>query len=205
MSFLDVTFPRQTATELEAEDIDATEIVETNNGAEKRNQPVEFMRRRYDLAAIGRTKAEAQRIYDFWQVVGGRRHSFRLWDYRHNTVTAGNIGTGDGSTLAFQLRSTHTFGGQTAYRDETKPHAGVKVFVNGIEKTETTDFTVDLATGIVTFVVAPAADAVVTSTFTFDVCVRFEQQRLRWRAQNGGSDRLLFFFDALSFIEVVGE
>lgn len=205
MSFLDVTFPRQTATELEAEDLDATEVVTTASGAEKRNQPFEYMRRRYDMAAIGRTKAEAQRIYDFWQVVGGRKRSFRFYDYRHNSVTAGSIGTGDGATKTFQLRSTHTFGGQTVYRDETKPRGTVLIYVNGVLQTETTDYTVNLSTGVVTFVSAPALSAAVTATFEFDVCCRFEQSRLRWRTVNGGTDKLIFFFDELSVIEVIGE
>ena len=205
MAFLDVTFPRQTATEVESEDLDTTEIVVTINGRESRNKPQEVMRRRFDLAAIGRTKAEAQRIYDFWQVVGGREKSFRFWDWRHNTVTAGSIGTGDGTTKTFQLRSTHSFGSQTVYRDESKPLAGVLVYVNGVQQTETTHYTVNLATGIVTFVTAPADSAAITATFKFDVCCRFEQQRLKWKAVNGGSDGLIFFFDELSVIEVLGE
>lgn len=205
MSFLDVTFPRQTATELEAEDLDATEVVTTASGAEKRNQPFEYMRRRYDMAAIGRTRAEAQRIYDFWQVVGGRKHSFRFYDYRHNSVTAGSVGTGDGATKVFQLRSTHSFGGQSVYRDETKVRGTPIIYVNGIAQTVTTHYTVDMATGMVTFVNAPADGAAVTATFEFDVCCRFEQQRLRWKAISGGADRLIFMFDELSVIEVIGE
>lgn len=205
MSFLDVTFPRQTATELEAEDLDATEVVTTASGAEKRNQPFEYMRRRYDMAAIGRTRAEAQRIYDFWQVVGGRRHSFRFYDYRHNSVTAGSVGTGDGATKVFQLRSTYTYGAQTAYRDETKIRGTPSIYVNGVLQTVTTDYTVNLSTGIVTFVTAPADGAAVTATFEFDVCCRFEQSRLRWKVTNGGVDKLIFFFDELSVIEVIGE
>lgn len=205
MTFLDVTFPRQTATQLEAEDLDVTEIVAPQNGRESRNRAQRIMRRRYDMAAIGRTKAEAQEIYNFWKVVGGRERSFRFYDYRHNSVTAGSIGTGDGTTTTFQLRSTYTYGGQSVYRDESKIRGTPLIYVNDVLKTVTTDYTVNMATGLVTFVTAPADTAAVTATFAFDVCCRFEQQSLRWRAQNGGPDRLLFFFDSLSLIEVIGE
>lgn len=205
MSFLDVTFPRQTATELEAEDIDVTEIVAVQSGHESRNRAQRVMRRRYDMAAIGRTKAEALRIYDFFQVVGGRERSFRFYDYRHNSVTAGSIGTGDGVETDFQMRSSYTFGGQTVYRDETKIRGTPLVYVNGILQTVTTHYTVTLSTGVVAFVSPPADGAAITATFEFDVCCRFEQDRLRWKAINGGSDRLIFLFDQLSVIEVIGE
>lgn len=205
MSFLDVTFPRQTATQLEAEDLDVTEIVAPQNGREARNRAQRIMRRRYDMAAIGRTKAEAQEIYNFWQVVGGREKSFRFFDYRHNSVTGGSIGTGDGTNKVFQLRSTYTYGGQSVYRDETKIRGTPLIYVNGVLQTVTTHYTVSLTTGVVTFVTAPADGAAVTATFDFDVCCRFEQTRLRWRATNGGKDRLIFLFDELSVIEVIGE
>lgn len=205
MSFLDITFPRQTATDLEAEDIDVTEIVAVRSGRESRNRAQQVMRRRYDMAAIGRTKAEALTIYDFFQVVGGRERSFRFYDYRHNSVTAGSIGIGDGSETEFQLRSSHTFGGQTVYRDETKIRGTPLIYVNAVLQTVTTHYTINAATGLVTFVSPPAEAAAVTATFEFDVCCRFEQQRLHWKAVSGGRDGLIFLFDELSVIEVIGE
>lgn len=104
------------------------------------------------------------------------------------------IGTGDGADLTFQLQKqrTYEFGGPAPspetitrpwhnYPDLTFPGGGValpsgfvKVFLNGVEKTLTTDFTVDRDTGIVTFVVAPAIGVVITATCKYLILCRFE-------------------------------
>ena len=62
-------------------------------------------------------------------------------------------------------------------RPITKPVDGtVRVAVDGSELI--TGWSVDTATGIVTFDVAPAADAAITAGFLFDVPVRFDIDRL---------------------------
>lgn len=203
--FLDVTFPGHEITALAAEDIDTTEIIATVNGRESRNSSQRKLRRRYDLSAIEITRDQAQSIYDFFHVVGGRKRSFRFRDYRHFAVTSGNIGTGDGATTTFQLRSAHTFGGVTVYRDETKPRATPAIYVNAV--LQSSGVSTSLATGLATFTVAPAAAAVITATFEFDVCARFEQERLHWIATHAGGTNggQIIEFDALSVIEVFGE
>ena len=66
-------------------------------------------------------------------------------------------------------------------RSIAKPVAGtVRVAVAGDEVSAGVAFTVDAATGIVQFLPehVPAADAVVSAGFTFDVPVRFDTDRL---------------------------
>jgi uncharacterized protein (TIGR02217 family) len=56
----------------------------------------------------------------------------------------------------------------------------VRVAVDGIEKTEGTDFGVDTATGLVTFdaEMTPGSSEIVTAGFEFDVPVRFDIEHL---------------------------
>ena len=57
----------------------------------------------------------------------------------------------------------------------------VEISVAGVPKTETTHYTVDYATGMVTFTPGniPAAAQAVTATFEFDVPVRFAEDDLK--------------------------
>ena len=63
------------------------------------------------------------------------------------------VGTGDGSTKAFELDNTP---------DST---VALKVFVDGTESELTTDYTVSGTT--ITFVTAPTSDAVITADYTY--------------------------------------
>jgi uncharacterized protein (TIGR02217 family) len=91
------------------------------------------------------------------------------------------IGTGDGATASFQL--VKIYGGSFApyVRMIHKPVAGsVRIAVDGLEQTAETDFDVDAATGLVTFRPdkIPAAGAIITAGFLFDVPVRFDTDYL---------------------------
>ncbi|MEQ1651085.1 MAG: TIGR02217 family protein, partial [Hyphomicrobium sp.] len=91
------------------------------------------------------------------------------------------IGTGTGALATFQLKKT--YGGSFApwVREIKKPVSGsVKVAVAGAVKTLGTQFTVDPASGIVTFLAGniPANGASVTAGFEFDVPARFDTDKL---------------------------
>jgi uncharacterized protein (TIGR02217 family) len=91
------------------------------------------------------------------------------------------IGTGDGTTASFQLIKSYGDGGSAYVRPITKPVAGtVRVAVDGAEKSDGVDFTVDLQTGIVTFQTSaiPGAAQAVSAGFEFDVPVRFDSDLL---------------------------
>jgi uncharacterized protein (TIGR02217 family) len=91
------------------------------------------------------------------------------------------IGTGDGETPAFQLVKRYGAGDSAYARPITKPVAGtVLVAVDGVPQVAGTDFTLDTATGMVTFLAGhiPVEDAEVTAGFEFDVPVRFDTDRL---------------------------
>ena len=87
------------------------------------------------------------------------------------------IGTGDGTTSAFQLVKRYASGAQTWTRAIAKPVTGtVRIAVAGVE--QLSGWSVDATTGVVTFGVAPGAGVAVTAGFTFDVPVRFDTDAL---------------------------
>lgn len=89
------------------------------------------------------------------------------------------IGVGDDVTTTFQLCKAYRSGDETYCRDIRKPvvHT-VLIGMGGDALVEGTHYTVDLATGIVTFDVAPGEGAVITAGYEFDVPVRFDADRL---------------------------
>ncbi len=70
-------------------------------------------------------------------------------------VTDEIVGTGDGSNKVFVLDWSPVVAGSDTVR------------VDGTVKTRGTDYTIDNATGTITFVAAPAAGAVVTASYTY--------------------------------------
>lgn len=79
------------------------------------------------------------------------------------------IGTGDALNKNFQI--VRNVGGfLEAVQNPANQSATISV--NGVQKTPTTDYTI--ANGIVSFVAAPAAAAIVTADFTFLHRVRFD-------------------------------
>ncbi|MCK9622197.1 MAG: DUF2460 domain-containing protein [Methylobacter sp.] len=104
-----------------------------------------------------------------------RQGGFDSWLYdcpEDNAVTAQNFGTGDGATLAFQLK--RTWGGF----DEpiNNPKASPSIYIDGVLKTVTTDYTIS-STGLVTFVTAPVASKAITWTGGFYYRCVFEEDK----------------------------
>jgi uncharacterized protein (TIGR02217 family) len=89
------------------------------------------------------------------------------------------IGVGDGSTRVFQLIKVYSSGGQSYTRTISKPVAGTaRVAINGVVQTAPTQFTVDIATGLVSFNLPPTAGLIITAGCEFDVPVRFDTDRI---------------------------
>lgn len=87
------------------------------------------------------------------------------------------IGTGTGALATFQLAKAYSAGAASYSRTIRKPVTGtVRVAVAGVEKTITTQWTLDSTTGIVTFTVGniPTAGQAVTAGYEYDVPMRIE-------------------------------
>lgn len=163
-----------------------TDVVEYSGGGEYRNSRWVYHKQGADLAYVVRNRAEALAVYNFFLAAKGRFHSFRVYDYLDNTSASDSvstptaldqlIGTGDGSTVTFQLSKTYTTGVASYTKKITKPVTGsVLISVDG---TPTTAFSVDTSTGIVTMDVAPGIGLSVKAGFSFDYEMRFDTDDL---------------------------
>jgi uncharacterized protein (TIGR02217 family) len=165
-----------------------TDIVALGSGREERNARWAHSRRRYDAGYGVKTLEALSEVVAFFEERRGMLYGFRWRDRLDHSsgvgdVTAADqvIGTGDGTTAAFQLVKTYGSIHAPYQRPIVKPVAGsVRVAVDGIEKTEDTDFSVDATTGVVTFLAGhiPATGKAVTAGFLFDVPVRFDTDYL---------------------------
>jgi uncharacterized protein (TIGR02217 family) len=160
-----------------------TEIVTLGSGFEERNAVWANSRRRYDVGSGIRTLADLSELIAFFEARHGRLTGFRFKDFADWRSAAAvtpfdqPIGTGDGAATAFQLAKTYPSGPASWTRRIAKPVAGtVRVGVAAAE--HTLDWSVDTATGIVTFTSPPASGAAITAGFEFDVPVRFDTDSL---------------------------
>ena len=162
-----------------------TEIVSLGSGYEERNGVWANSRRRYDVGYGIKTLDDIAAVTAFFEARSGRLYGFRFQDFadfRSCRPTATptpfdqTLGSGDGLGRSFALIKTYASGPASWTRAIVKPVAGsVRV---GVAGTETTAFTLDTTTGVVTFTTAPATGAAITAGFEFDVPVRFDTDSL---------------------------
>lgn len=133
-----------------------------------------------------RSSAELESVIDFFEARRAMLRGFRLHDpHDYKSADFGDavsaldqpIGTGDGSTVEFQLSKTFTSGSQTIVRDINKPVTGT-VLIGVAGSPVGSGWSVDTTTGVVTFDVAPAPTAAITAGFEYHVPVRFDSDSL---------------------------
>ena len=186
MAFHEVRFPDDISRNARGGPERRTQIVELASGDEERNASWANSRRRYDAAYGIRRADDLAAVVTFFEARNGRLYGFRWKDWadykscllsQTPAATDQNIGTGDGATTAFQLVKVYSSGSQSWTRTITKPVVGtVLVAIDGME--QTTGWSVDTTTGVVSFATAPAAGAAITAGFEFDVPVRFDTDTL---------------------------
>lgn len=97
------------------------------------------------------------------------------------TPTDQGLGTGDGTTVNFQLRKVYVDGSDQYVRTIIKPVAGTtKVALDGVN--QAANWAVNTTNGVVTFDTAPANGVSVTAGFEFHVPVRFGETSDDWLA-----------------------
>lgn len=163
---------------------DTTIIRYPEPGTETRNANRENGLIKYRCNVSPKSRAEIGQAIKFFRA---RKGAWQAWlledpgDFKsledmQATVTPLDqvIGTGDGSTVDFQLVKTYLDTGGSEVRNITKPRSGtVRVAVNGSELTEGPDFTVDYATGLVTLTTPAPFGQSVTAGYHFLTQVRF--------------------------------
>jgi uncharacterized protein (TIGR02217 family) len=190
VSFHEVRFPTEIAFGSSGGPERRTEIVTLASGHEERNTRWADSRRRYDAGYGIRSLDDLHAVVAFFEERRGRLYGFR-WRDRVDfkscppatalAPTDQAIGAGDGATATFQLAKRYGALHAPYSRTIRKPVSGtVRVAVDGVEKTQGSDWSCDLTTGIVTFQsgAIPGNDAAVTAGFEFDVPVRFDIDRL---------------------------
>lgn len=152
-----------------------TSIFEGHDGLEQRGIMWRLPRHKYNVSLGIRTNDDMDDVREFFYKVKGKNVGFRYKDWNDFEIIAGNIGTGDGASTIFRVVKKYTVGSVTFSRRIYKLVSGtLNVYVNGVLKTLTTDYTVDMDTGIITFVVAPTNMHPITVTCEFDVPVRLD-------------------------------
>lgn len=185
MTFHEIRFPTTIAFHSTGGPERKTEIVTLGSGYEERNGVWANSRRRYDVGYGIKTLDDIHAVIGFFEARSGRLTGFRFKDFADfrscapaatPTPLDQALGQGDGTSKSFALTKTYVSGPAAWARAIVKPVAGsVRAAVGGVE---TTAFSVDPTTGVLTFTTAPANGAAVAAGFEFDVPVRFDTDSL---------------------------
>ncbi len=168
----DVLFPIALGREAEVAPAFATTVLTAAGGAEQRLAGWAEARTSYDVGPGVRSEADIATLLAFFRARMGAARAFRLRDPFDASGADEAIGTGDGLRRRFDL--VKHYGAAT--RRIVRPVAGsVRVAVDGAA---TQGFVVQ-DDGVIVLDAAPGVGARVTASFTFDVVVRFAEDRLR--------------------------
>jgi uncharacterized protein (TIGR02217 family) len=186
MAFHDVQFPTLIGRGAQGGPERRTDVIGLASGAEERNARWAQSLRRYDVGYGIRRADDLAAVVAFWEARNARLNGFRFKDWSDfksclpsvpPAATDQSIGTGTGAATKFQLRKRYESGGHGLWRSIRRPVSGtVKVALAGV--VQASGWTVNLATGVVTFSVAPGSGVAVTAGFEFDVPVRFDTDHL---------------------------
>jgi uncharacterized protein (TIGR02217 family) len=187
MAFDNVRFPIAISRGMVGGPERRTDVVMTASGREERNARWANSRRKYNAGFGVKSLDDIHNVVAFFEERRGKLYAFRFKDHtdfkscapsRNVAATDQVIGTGDGVTSTFQL--VKKYGATRSYfRTIVAPVLGsILVSVNGVA---TTQFSADLATGLITFNVGniPASGAVIAAGFEFDVPVRFDSDAIK--------------------------
>jgi uncharacterized protein (TIGR02217 family) len=189
MSFHEVRFPTGIARGSHGGPERKTDVVQLGSGFEERNSRWADSRRSYNAGYGVRSLDDLYAVVAFFEERRGKLHGFR-WrdhaDFKSSAPAADpspldqQIGVGTGTKAVFQLAKTYGAIYAPWTRNIRKPVTGtVVIAVAGLVKPQSA-FTVDAATGEVTFAFAsiPVSGAAITAGFLFDVPVRFDTDKL---------------------------
>ncbi len=169
-AFDDVLFPLALGREAEVAPEFSTAIVASAGGQEARNASWAEARTRYDVGPGMRSEADIAELLAFFRSRQGPARGFRLRDPFDAEAVGELLSEGDGVERRFVLVKHY---GETARRI-SRPVAGtIRLFLDGVE---TVAFAAD--GGAVVLDVPPDAGVAVSASFSFDVPVRFAEDRL---------------------------
>lgn len=118
-------------------------------------------------------EAELQSIVGFFNARKGSFDSFLFTDPVDSTASLEQFGTGDGANIKFQL--TRAFGGNA--EPVMNLNGAPEITVDGVAKAPGGDYTLD-SYGMVTFLIAPAAGAILRWSGAYYYRARFERDEM---------------------------
>lgn len=140
-----------------------------------------------DAATVGTgagvTASDMKDLVGFFLSVHGSGTGFLFQDPDENAVVLQAIGTGDGSTVTFTLVKTFGLGSFIVTEPIGYLNQSVtpNVYVDGVLKTVTTDYTIPVTTPgaqTITFTSAPANGKAITMNMSFYYYVKFKDDTL---------------------------
>ena len=187
MAFDNVRFPVAISRGLAGGPERRTDVVLTASGREERNARWANSRRKYNAGYGVKSLDDIHAVVAFFEERRGKLYAFRFKDHadwksckpsQTSSAVDQVLGAGDSMTAVFQLVKNYGTTRPWA-RPVTAPVAGtVLLSVNGVV---TTQFNVDVTTGLVTFNAGsiPGVGAVIAAGFEFDVPVRFDTDEIK--------------------------
>lgn len=161
-----------------------TRISESVSGIEARlgfmQYPTWMVTLSFEFLRHNVTNNELNKILAFFLNRGGARDSFLYTDPEDNAVVDFQFGTGDWSTVAFQLLRAFDatgVGGSSFVEPVENVNAITNIKKAGVAMANPADYTIN-STGLVTFAVAPAAAAPLTWTGSYYWRMRFEEDEI---------------------------
>lgn len=159
----------------------------------------ETMLHEYDLSTIQLERADWQYIQAIHRITGGGHKGFLIEDpvdYKSTTAAADSTTSGvvvGLTSTTFQLYKRYTENVSTLYADRriTRPNSiNFALYISGV--LQTSGYTLDTATGIVTIASAPLA-ANVTWVGRFYVPVHFQSDVVDWNLEAPGPEDIRFY------------
>jgi len=191
-AFDDVLFPLAIGRGASVEPGFSTAIVTTGSGHEQRNADWASARLRFDAGPGLRSEEDIRTLLAFFRARRGAAKAFRFRDPLDHSATSELLGVGDGVQTRFALVKHYGSGDEAEVRTITRPVAGsVSVTLNAVAAS---GWTLDVHH--IEFDAPPVAGALVAASFTFDVPVRFAEDRLaidmaHWAAGDAASVPLI--------------
>lgn len=212
MAFHEVLFPTGIAYGSAGGPSRKTDVITLDSGFEQRNAAWATSRHSYNVSYGIKSYDDLYELKAFWEARTGALNGFRFRDFSDCTssgpsdtptkadqVISTTAHPANGSNTVFQLIKSYADGAGSYVRTINKPVSGtVLIADNTTLKAETTDYTIDYTTGLVTFVTAPTNGHSITAGFVFDVPVRFAADSISINLQ----DFLAGNFDPITLIEL---
>lgn len=168
----------------------STSCAMTLSGRENRSSDITFPRRFYNLKNCRLSESQFEIFNSFFIARFGSRYSFRLKDYFDHKAINEQFTDSDvqrGSRV--QLKKTYNDVVSSVLRKITKPKKNtIKFWFNGVQVDA---WEADYTTGIVTFLKEVPKKTIITSSYEFDVPVRFANDSFQYSVNSDGTISIL--------------